>query len=171
MSALHPSLAANQVLNGTADPGWALDPMVFSWTERNLGLHCDSIEEMARKQELAALADVMQTDAIKCQEPCHVGPELFALGARNPSKRVQHTFGLYANPWQKDEKAVALLEASYNRRRPTAFRVKQAALAQEREEAAGCVQVEPPGAKRPRRAATAKAATSAGKKAARPRAR
>ena len=171
MSALHPSLAANQVLNGTADPGWALDPMVFAWTERNLGLHCDSIEEMARKQELAALADVMQTDAIKCQEPCHVGPELFALGARNPSKRVQHTFGLYANPWQKDEKAVALLEVSYNRRRPTAFRVKQAALAQEREEAAGCVQVAPPGAKRPRRAATAKAATSAGKKAARPRAR
>ena len=104
MSALHPSLAANQVLNGTADPGWALDPMVFAWTERNLGLHCDSIEEMARKQELAALADVMQTDAIKCQEPCHVGPELFALGARNPWKRVQHTFGLYANPWQKTKR-------------------------------------------------------------------
>ena len=71
----------------------------------------------------------------------------------------------------KDEKAVALLEASYNRLRPTAFRVKQAALAQEREEAASCTQVASPGAKRPRRAATAKAATSAGKKAARPRAR
>ena len=163
MSALHPSLAANQVLNGTADPGCAMDPTVFAWTERNLGLRCDSIEEMARKQELAALADVMQTDAIKCQEACHVGPELFALGARNPAKRVQHTFGLYANPWQKDAKAVALLEASYNRQRPTAFRVNEAALAQERE-AAGCTQVAPPLAKRAKAKAKAKAAT-------RPRAR
>ncbi len=162
MSALHPSLAANHLLNGTADPSCAMDPTVFAWTERNLGLHCDSIEEMARKQELAALADVMQTDAIKCQEPCHVGPELFALGARNPAKRVQHTFGLYASPWQKDEEAVALLEASYNRQRPTAFRVKQAALAQEREEAASCTQVASPGAKRAKRAkAKAKAKAKA----------
>ena len=79
---------------------------------------------------------------------------------------MQHTFGLYASPWQKDAKAVALLEASYNRQRPTAFRVKQAALAQEREEAASCTQVASPGAKRAKRAkAKAKAKAKAMAKA------
>ena len=49
MSALCPSLAAKQLLNGTADAGCAEDPTVFAWAERNLGLRCDSVEEMAWK--------------------------------------------------------------------------------------------------------------------------
>ena len=51
-----PSFVANQLLNGTAPEGCPLDHSVVAWTERNLGLHRKSIEDMAAAQETMAAA-------------------------------------------------------------------------------------------------------------------
>ena len=51
-----PCFVANQLLNGTAPESCPLDHSVVAWTERNLGLHCESIEDMAAAQETMAAA-------------------------------------------------------------------------------------------------------------------
>ena len=59
-SAEHPNLCANRWLNGqVANSQQPLDFDVFAWAQCNLGLHCASMEEMARRQEAIAFADVL----------------------------------------------------------------------------------------------------------------
>ena len=71
-----PSFVANQLLNGTAPDDCPLDHSVVAWTERNLGVHCETIEDMAAAQEsLAAASNCLHaSDAI--------GEELFRRAAR-----------------------------------------------------------------------------------------
>ena len=46
-----PCFVANQLLNSTAPESCPLGRSAVAWTERNLGLHCESIEDMAAAQE------------------------------------------------------------------------------------------------------------------------
>lgn len=82
---------ANQLLNGTAPESCPLDHSAFAWTERNLGLHCESIEDMAAAQGTMAAAST----CLHAGE--EAGEELFRLAARLNTKRVQYQPGLYAN--------------------------------------------------------------------------
>ena len=91
-----PCIVANRLLNGTAPESCPLDQSVVAWTERNLGMHCEAIEEMAMRQEaMAASTGPHAGDA--------VGEELFRQAAGLSAKRAQYLPGLYTNPYQKDE--------------------------------------------------------------------
>lgn len=78
-----------------------LDHSVVAWTERNLGLHCESIEDMAAAQETMAAAS---TYLYAGDTP--IGEELFRQAARLNTRRAQYQPSLYTNPYQKDESTV-----------------------------------------------------------------
>ena len=134
-SAEHPSLCANLWLNGqVANNQQSLDPDVFAWAQSNLGLHCASMEEMARRQEAIAFADVLQASARSNQEVDMVGSDLCERALHRPGRTVQYAFGLYLNPWQRaDSDAVQLISDSYhlNKRRSATASAKARALAEE----------------------------------------
>ena len=125
-----PCFVANQLLNGTAPDGCPLDPSVVAWTESNLAVHCDSIENMAERLEAMAASTCVQAgDAI--------GEEIFRQAARLKTKRVHCQPGLYMNPNQKDERAVREIKESFERlRAKPASMIKKRAL--EEEVAAQC---------------------------------
>ena len=131
----HPSLYANRLLNGqVANNQRSLDPDVFAWAQSNLGLHCASVEEMARRQEAIAFADVLQATARSNQEIDLVGSDLCERALHRPGRTVQYAFGLYLNPWQRvDSDAVQLIFNSYhlNQRKSASACAKARALAEE----------------------------------------
>ena len=107
---------ANRLLNGTAPESCPLDQSVVAWTERNLGVHCETIEEMAMRQEaMAASTGPQAGDAI--------GEELFRQAAGLSAKRVQYLPGLYTNPYQKDESSASAIKESFERHRATHVRL------------------------------------------------
>ena len=109
---------ANQLLNGTAPESCPLDHSVVAWTERNLGLHRESIEDMAAAQETMAAAST----CLHAGEAA--GEELFRLAARLNTKRVQYQpGGLYTNPYQKDESSVSAIKESFSGSRDTHVRL------------------------------------------------
>ena len=121
-----PYAVASRLLNGTAPEACSLDPLIIAWTERNQAVHCDDIEVAAQRQEAMAAATMPFLDASA------VGEELFKTAARYRSKRVYDTFGLYANPWQKDGAVVRAIGESYGRQRATfTTRLKESALQKE----------------------------------------
>ena len=104
-----PCFATNQLLNGAAPESCPLDHSVVAWTERNLGLHRKSIEDMAAAQERMAAAST----CLHAGEAA--GEELFRLAARLNTKRVQYQpGGLYTNPHQKDESSVSAIKESFS---------------------------------------------------------
>ena len=125
-----PSFVANQLLNGTAPDKCPLDPSIVAWTERNLGVHCETIEDMAAAQEAMAAASncLHGSDAI--------GEELFRRAASSKTKRVQYQpGGLYTNPYQKEESSVSAIKESFSRSRDTHVRLlKKRHLLEERDE-------------------------------------
>ena len=107
---------ANQLLNGTAPESCPLDHSAVVWTERNRGLHCESVEDMAAAQEtMAASTCLYAGDA--------TGEELFRLAARMNTTRVQHQPGLYVNPYQKTESTVSAIKESFFSSRDTHVRL------------------------------------------------
>ena len=104
-----------------------MDP---AWTERNLGLHRESIEDMAAAQETMAAAST----CLHAGEAA--GEELFRLAARLNAKRVQYQpGGLYTNPYQKEESSVSAIKESFSRSRDTHVRLlKKRHLLEERDE-------------------------------------
>ena len=128
-----PCIVANRLLNGTAPESCPLDQSVVALTERNLGVHCETIEEMAMRQEaMAASTGAHAGDAI--------GEELFRQAAGMSAKRVQYLPGLYTNPYQKDESSASTIKESFERHRAThvrllAKRVPEDASRDEQEEA------------------------------------
>ena len=113
-----PCFMANQLLNGTAPESCPLDHSVVAWTERNLGLHRESIEDMAAAQETMAAAST----CLHAGEAA--GEELFRLAARLNTKRVQYqSGGLYTNPYQKKESSVSAIKDSFLRSRDTRVRL------------------------------------------------
>jgi len=112
-----PCFVANQLLNSTAPESCPLDHSAVAWTERNLGLRCESIEDMAAAQEtMAAAATCLHAGE-------EAGEELFRLAARLNTKRVQYQPGLYANPYQKDESTVSAIKQSFSGSRDTHVRL------------------------------------------------
>ena len=87
-----PCFATNQHLSGTSPESCPLDHSVVAWTERNLGLHRESIEDTVAAQETMAAAST----CLHAGEAA--GEELFRLAARLNTKRVQYQPGLYTNP-------------------------------------------------------------------------
>ena len=95
-----------------------LDHSVVAWTERNLGLHRESIEDMAAAQETMAAAST----CLHAGEAA--GEELFRLAARLNAKRVQYQpGGLYTNPYQKDESNASAIKGSCSGSRETHARL------------------------------------------------
>ena len=125
-----PCFVANQLLNGTAPDNCPLDPSVVAWTESNLAVHCDSIENMAERLEAMAASTCLQAgDAI--------GEEIFRQAARLKTKRVHCQPGLYTSPYQKDDRTVREIKESFERlRAKPASMIKKRAL--EEEAAAQC---------------------------------
>ncbi len=97
-----PCFVANQLLNGTAPESCPLDHSVVAWTERNLGLHCKSIEDMAAAQETMAAAS---TYLYAGDTP--IGEELFRQAVRLNTRCAQYQPSLYTDPYQKDESTVS----------------------------------------------------------------
>ena len=105
-----PCLIANRLLNGTAPEACPLDAATKAWTERNLALHCDDLEVLARKQELlAASAEGLLAGSPGSQE-------MFALAAGYCSKHVHYQPRLYSSPWEKDDEQVRTIAESFKRR-------------------------------------------------------
>ena len=137
-----PSFVANQLLNGTAPDNCPLDPSIVAWTERNLGVHCEKIEDMAAAQEAMAAASncLHASDAI--------GEELFRRAAKLKTKHVYYQPSLYTDPYQQDASTVSAIKDSFSRSRDTHVRLlkKRHHLEESQEEA------QKPKAKAPRAA-------------------
>ena len=108
---------ANQLLNGTAPDNCPLDPSIVAWTERNLGVHCEKIEDMAAAQEAMAAASncLHASDAI--------GEELLRRAAKLKPKHVYYQPSLYTNPYQQDASSVGAIKESFSRSRDTHVRL------------------------------------------------
>ena len=87
-----------------------LDHSVAAWTERNLGLHCESIGDMAAAQETMAAA---LTYPYAGNIP--IGEELFRQAARLNTRRAQYQLDIYTNPYQKDEGTVSAIKGNFER--------------------------------------------------------
>ena len=105
-----PCFVATQLLKGTAPESCPLDHSVTAWTERNLALHCKSIEDMAAAQ--GAASTCLHAGDIP------IGEELFRQAARLHAKRAQYQPGLYTNPYQKAGGSASAIE-SFERHRAT----------------------------------------------------
>ena len=114
-----PCFVANQLLNSTAPESCPLDHSVVAWTERNLGLQFQSIEDMAAAQETMAAAS---TYLYAGDTP--IGEELFRQAARQHTKHEQYQPSLITNPYQEDE--------SFQRHRPMRHRATHARLLKKR---------------------------------------
>ena len=124
-----PSFVANQLLNGTAPESCPLDHSVVAWTERNLGVHCETIEDMAAAQETMAAASNCLHDGGA------IGEEVFRRAASSKTKRVQYQpGGLYTNPYQKEESSVSAIKESFSRSRDTHVRLLKKRRLEERDE-------------------------------------
>ena len=112
-----PCMVANHFLNGTAPDNCPLDSSIVAWTERNLGVHCETIEEMATRQEAMAAASncLHGSDAI--------GEELFRRAARFKTKHVYYQHSLYTNPYQQDASSVGAIKETFSRSRDTHVRL------------------------------------------------
>ena len=88
---------ANLLLNDTAPDNCPLDPAIVAWTETNLGVHCDSIENMADRLEAMAAATCLHAGGSE------IGDEFFRKAPRLNTKRVHYQPGLYAAPYTKAE--------------------------------------------------------------------
>ena len=122
-----PCMVANHFLNGTAPDNCPLDSSIVAWTERNLGVHCETIEEMATRQAAMAASNCLHaSDAI--------GEELFRQAARFKTKRVYYQPSLYTNPYQKDESSVSAIKESFERHRATYVRLLKKRILEERDE-------------------------------------
>ena len=108
-----PCFIANRLLNGTAPEACPLDATTISWVERNLPVHCEDLEEMARRQEMLAIS----AEGLLAGSP--TAEELFTRAAGFRSKRMHYLHGLYQNPWEKDDAAVQEIAESFKRRRTT----------------------------------------------------
>ena len=123
-----PCFVANQLLNGTAPESCPLDDSVVTWTERNLGLHCENIEDIAAAQEsMAATSTCLHASEAS-------GAELFRLAARLNTKHVYYQPGLYKNPHQRNESSVSAIKESFSRSRDTHVRLLKKRRLEERDE-------------------------------------
>ena len=108
-----PCFIANRLLNGTAPESCPLDATTISWVERNLPVHCEDLEEMARRQEMLAIS----AEGLLAGSP--TAEELFTRAAGFRSKRMHYQHGLYTSPWEEDGAAVQEIAESFKRRRTT----------------------------------------------------
>ena len=95
------------VLNGTALDEADMCATALDWAERNLGLHCKTVEQMAVKQEQIVAVDVFRTSADKAGEANSVDIELLTRAAAIPPKMApsQRQLGQYFNPRHVDTRA------------------------------------------------------------------
>ena len=84
-----------------------MDP---AWTERNLGLHSENIEDIAAAQDTMAAAS---TYLYAGDTP--IGEELSRQAARLNTRRAQYQPGLYTDPYLKDEGSVSAIKGSFER--------------------------------------------------------
>ena len=121
-----PSFVANQLLNGTAPESCPLDPSIVAWTERNLGVHCETIEDMAAAQEAMAASNCLHaSDAI--------GEELLRQAARLSTKHVYYQPSLYTDPYQQDASTVSAIKESISRSRDAHVRLLKKRHLEERD--------------------------------------
>ena len=123
-----PSIVANHLLNDTAPDNCPLDPAIVAWTETNLGVHCDSIENMADRLEAMAAANCLHAGGSE------IGDELFRKAAQLNTKRVHYQPGLYAAPYTKAEGNTLredIKESFQRHRATTASLLKKRALEDE----------------------------------------
>ena len=83
-----PCFIANRLLNGTAPEACPLDATTISWVERNLPVHCEDLEEMARRQEMLAIS----AEGLLTGNP--TAEELFTRAAGFRPKRMHYQHGL-----------------------------------------------------------------------------
>ena len=121
-----PCFAAIQLLKGTAPESCPLDHSVTAGTERNLALHCKSIEDMAAAQ--GAASTCLHAGDIP------IGEELFRQAARLHTKRAQYQPGLYTNPYQKDERSFSAIKESFSGSCDTHVRLLKKRRLEERDE-------------------------------------
>ena len=88
-----------------------LDSSAMAWVQRNLAVHCEDLEEMARMQEMLA------TSAEGLFAGCPASEEVCKRAAGFHSKRVHYRSGLYKSPWEKDDGAVCDVSTSFKKQR------------------------------------------------------
>ena len=122
----HTSFGANQLLNGSARHDQQMadllsDAEVVTWAQANLGLHCESVEQMAGATEAAADCDVLRAAGQGELGLNYFAAKAGALG----TPWVQYDFGKIQNPWKSDRAAVADLRESFDRQRSALYWTKR----------------------------------------------
>ena len=103
----HPTLRVHQLFNGLADNLEAYaGPDVLAWGERNLGVTCDTLEDMAAMQEAAVTCDVLQTGGEHDVGLDHFARSAACLGQRSTKLRYDHA--TFVNPWAAPAAGTAL---------------------------------------------------------------
>jgi hypothetical protein len=123
--AMHPSFAAHILFSGQAEKhcggleGLA-DYGVLAWGERNLGVACETIEDMARMQEAACLADTMVVGGA-----AELGLDHFARSAAlKPRTALRYDYRAYSAPDRNGKEADESIRKSWERRSPWTRREK-----------------------------------------------
>ena len=123
--AMHPSFAAHILFSGQAEKhcggleGLA-DYGVLAWGERNLGVACETIEDMARMQEAACLADTMVVGGA-----AELGLDHFARSAAlKPRTALRYDYRAYSAPDRNGKEADESIRKSWERRAPSTRREK-----------------------------------------------
>ena len=93
----HPSLRVHQLFNGQVRDGLEeyASPDILSWGERNLGVACATLENMAKMQQAAADADVLCTAGEWSLGLGHFARSAACLGQTG----LRYDYTKFANPW------------------------------------------------------------------------
>ena len=110
---MHPSFAAHLLFNGQAKKHCGgleelADYGVLAWGEKNLGVACETIGDMARLQEAASLADTMVSGCA-----AELGLDHFARSAAlEPRTNLRYDYKAYSAPEGDPSKRIGGREAS-----------------------------------------------------------
>ena len=134
---VHPSVSIHQLFSGHAGKQRALDDYashtVLMWGERNSHVACDDVESMLSLQASAVHADVLEAAG----EP-ELGLQHFArTAAAIGNEGLRYDYSKYAHPYANDAKHIKTIRESWDKRRSTNWRLKQAAA-----EAGGAEEIE-----------------------------
>ena len=104
----HPTLRVHQLFNGHVRDNLEdyACPDVLAWGERNLGVTCDALEDMAAIQEAAVTCDVLLTGGEYDVGLDHFARSAACLGRR--STKLRYDCAAFVNPWAVPAAGTAL---------------------------------------------------------------
>ncbi len=130
----HPSAVVFDLFSGTAKGRFELyaTPATLAWGERNLGIMCESLGQMATMQEAAVSADLLlsstgqESDEHESDLARNLGLDHFVRSASNASRAgLRYDHLAFANPWAQESSTVEEIRSSFDRQRSSHYWVKR----------------------------------------------